>query len=75
MSTVAEPTYRKRVGYQSSLLGGFSTLAAALLMLGYNSTYEPIAQRQADDRSCPTRCTITTCSTTRLLSTTGAGNH
>jgi len=49
MSTVAEPTYRKRVGYQSSLLGGFSTLAAALLMLGYNSTYEPIAQRQADD--------------------------
>jgi len=49
MSTVAEPTYRKRVGYQSSLLGGFSTLAAALLMLGYNSTYEPIARRRADD--------------------------
>jgi len=49
MSTVAEPTYRKRIGYQAGLLGGFSTLAAALLMLGYNSTHEPIAQREAED--------------------------
>jgi len=49
MSTVAEPTHRKRVGYQAGLLGGFSTLAAALLMLGYNSTHAPIAQRQAED--------------------------
>ena len=49
MSTVAEPTYRKRIGYQAGLLGGFSTLAAALLILGYNSTQEPIEKRQAED--------------------------
>jgi electron transport complex protein RnfG len=30
-------------------LGGFSALAAALLILGYNATHEVIAQRQADD--------------------------
>jgi electron transport complex protein RnfG len=49
MSTVAEPTYRKRIGYQAGLLGGFATLAAALLILGNNSTYEAIAERQAED--------------------------
>lgn len=49
MSTVAEPAYRKRIGYQAGLLGGFSTLAAALLILGYNSTHEPIEKRQAED--------------------------
>lgn len=49
MSTVAEPTYRKRIGYQAGLLGGFATLAAALLIIGNNSTVEPIAERQAED--------------------------
>lgn len=49
MSTVTAPRYRKRIGYQAGLLGGFSTLAAALLILGYNSTHEPIAERQAED--------------------------
>ena len=48
MSTVAEPSYRKRIGYQAGLLGGFATLAAALLILGNNSTYEAIAERQAE---------------------------
>jgi electron transport complex protein RnfG len=49
MSTVAEPGYRKRVGYQAGLLGGFATLAAALLILGNNSTHEAITERQAED--------------------------
>jgi electron transport complex protein RnfG len=49
VSTVAEPSYRKRIGYQAGLLGGFATLAAALLIVGNNATYRPIAQRQAED--------------------------
>ena len=49
MSTIAEPSYRKRVGYQAGLLGGFATLAAALLILGNNSTHEAIAEREAED--------------------------
>jgi H+/Na+-translocating ferredoxin:NAD+ oxidoreductase subunit G len=49
MTVVSEPAYRKRIGYQAGLLGGFSTLAAALLILGYSSTHEPIEQRQAED--------------------------
>lgn len=49
MSTVAEPTYRKRIGYQAALLGGFATLAAALLILGNDSTHEAIAERRAED--------------------------
>lgn len=46
---VAEPTYRKRVGYQAVLLGGFATLAAAFLAIGDVSTHATILQRQADD--------------------------
>ena len=46
---VVEPTYRKRVGYQAGLLGGFATLAAALLAIGDVSTHATIAQRQAED--------------------------
>jgi len=49
MSTVTEPAYRKRIGYQAGLLGGFATLAAALLILGNNSTHQAIADRQAED--------------------------
>ncbi len=49
MTTVAEPSYRKRIGYQAGLLGGFATLAATLLILGNNSTHEAIAERRAED--------------------------
>lgn len=49
MSTVADPSYRKRIGYQAGLLGAFATLAAALLILGNDATHEPIAERQAED--------------------------
>jgi electron transport complex protein RnfG len=49
MTTVAKPLYRKRVGYQAALLGGFATLAAALLIVGNDSTHEAIADRQAED--------------------------
>jgi len=49
VSTVSDPTYRKRIGYQAGLLGGFATLAAALLILGNNATHQPIAERQAED--------------------------
>jgi len=49
VTTVAKPLYRKRVGYQAALLGGFATLAAALLIVGNDSTHEAIAERQAED--------------------------
>jgi electron transport complex protein RnfG len=49
MSTVAEPSYRKRVGYQAGLLGGFTLIAAALLVMGDIATRETIAQRKAED--------------------------
>ena len=49
MSTPEEPTYRKRVGYQAVLLGGFSTLATALLVAGNLATKSDIAARQQED--------------------------
>lgn len=49
MTTVATPTYRKRIGYQAALLGGFATLAAALLIVGNDSTHEAITERHAED--------------------------
>jgi electron transport complex protein RnfG len=49
MSTVAEPTYRKRVGYQAGLLGGFTLIAAALLVMGDLATRDTIALRKAED--------------------------
>jgi electron transport complex protein RnfG len=49
MSTVANPTYRQRVGYQAGLLGGFALVAAALLLMGDIATREDIAARQAED--------------------------
>lgn len=49
MGNISEPSYRKRVGYQAALLGGFATLAAALLVIGNITTREAIAQRQAED--------------------------
>jgi Na+-translocating ferredoxin:NAD+ oxidoreductase subunit G len=49
MSTVANPTYRSRVGYQAGLLGGFAMVAAALLVMGDIATRDAIAERQAED--------------------------
>jgi electron transport complex protein RnfG len=49
MSAAHEPGYRRRIGYQAALLGIFSTLAAALLILGHATTHEAIAARQAED--------------------------
>lgn len=49
MKTPREPQYRKRVGYQAALLGGFSTLATILLVMGNISTKEPILLRQQED--------------------------
>ena len=34
MSTVAEPGYRRRVGYQAGLLGGITMVAAGFLVAG-----------------------------------------
>jgi len=47
--TAGEPGFRKGVGYQAILLGGFAALAAALLIFGNSSTHEAIAERQAED--------------------------
>jgi len=49
MNTVANPTYRQRVGYQAGLLGGFSLVAAALLVMGDIATRDAIAERTAED--------------------------
>jgi len=47
MTTVT--SYRDRIGFQGALLGGFVTLATALLVIGNLSTVEPIAKRQEED--------------------------
>ncbi|MCU7812131.1 MAG: electron transport complex subunit RsxG [Candidatus Thiodiazotropha sp. (ex Notomyrtea botanica)] len=49
MGTPLEPQYRKRVGYQAVLLGGFSTLATALLVAGNIATKDVILERQKED--------------------------
>ena len=49
MSSVANPTYRQRVGYQAGLLGGFAMVAAAMLVMGDIATRDAIEQRQAED--------------------------
>lgn len=49
MTTVKEPSYRRHVGYQAGLLGGFALMAGALLMIGHVSTRAAIAQRQQED--------------------------
>lgn len=46
---VQEPAYKKWASYQGALLGGFATLAAALLVLGNMATSETIALRLAED--------------------------
>jgi electron transport complex protein RnfG len=49
MGTIKNPSYRQRVGYQAMLLGGFSTLATTLLVIGNLVTRDVIADRQAED--------------------------
>ncbi len=49
MSTPESPSYRRRASYHGALLGGFSMLAAALLILGNISTRDAIAERQKED--------------------------
>ncbi len=49
MKTPEEATYRSRVGYQAALLGGFSSLATILLVMGNFSTKDVIQLRQQED--------------------------
>ena len=49
MTTPDKPSYRKRVGYQGGLLGGFATLAAPLLVIANAATYDAIELRNAED--------------------------
>jgi len=49
MDKPREPRYRKRIGYQAMLLGGFSTLATALLVAGNIATRDAILERQRED--------------------------
>jgi len=49
MSTVANPSYRQRIGYQAGLLGGFALMAAAMLVMGDIATRDSIALRKAED--------------------------
>lgn len=46
---INEPAYKKWASYQGVLLGGFATLAAALLVLGNIATSDAIALRLAED--------------------------
>ena len=49
MDNTSEPSYRRRVDYQAVLLGGFATLAAALIAFGNASTHDDIAKRLQED--------------------------
>ncbi len=49
MTAVTEPSYRRRIGYQAGLLGGFTLLATTLLVMGNLATQEAIEQRQQED--------------------------
>jgi electron transport complex protein RnfG len=49
MSNKSRPGFQNRVGYHAGLLGGFATLAAALLVIGNITTRDPIAERKAED--------------------------
>ena len=49
MNTPTKPDFRKRIGYQAILLGGFSTLATALLVAGNLVTRDAILERQQED--------------------------
>ena len=49
MSAIAEPSYRNRVGYQAAILGGFTMVAAAFLVVGNIATRDAIEQRRTED--------------------------
>jgi Na+-translocating ferredoxin:NAD+ oxidoreductase subunit G len=49
MSTIVEPTDGKGASYQAGLLGGFTLIAAALLVVGNIATRDAIEQRRAED--------------------------
>jgi Na+-translocating ferredoxin:NAD+ oxidoreductase subunit G len=49
MESPQEPKYRSRIGYQAMLLGGFSTLATALLVAGNIATKDVIKERHRED--------------------------
>ena len=49
MKTALEPKYKKRIGYQAALLGGFATLASILLVMGNIATKDDIILRQKED--------------------------
>lgn len=49
MSTPQEPAYRKRVGYQAMLLGGFATFASVFLVSGNMATRDAIDERLKED--------------------------
>jgi electron transport complex protein RnfG len=49
MTTVAQPSYRQRVGYHSALLGGIALMASAVLVITDMQTRDTIAERQAED--------------------------
>jgi H+/Na+-translocating ferredoxin:NAD+ oxidoreductase subunit G len=49
MSTETGPAYKKRLGYQAGLLGGFALLCTALLIAGNITTHAVIVQRQEED--------------------------
>ncbi len=49
MSTPQEPEYRKRIGYQAMLLGGFATFASVFLVSGNIATRDAIDERLRED--------------------------
>jgi H+/Na+-translocating ferredoxin:NAD+ oxidoreductase subunit G len=49
VTAAAVPAYRNRVAFQGVLLGGFASLAAALLIMGNFTTFDTIGQRKAED--------------------------
>ncbi|MGR9107207.1 MAG: electron transport complex subunit RsxG [Gammaproteobacteria bacterium] len=49
MESALTPRLRTRISYQAVLLGGFCTLAAALLLLGNIATQAPIEARRKED--------------------------
>jgi electron transport complex protein RnfG len=49
MSENQKPAFQNRVAYHATLLGGFATLSAALLIIGDLTTSAPIAARQEED--------------------------
>lgn len=49
MTKKDRPSFQNRVGYHAGLLGGFATMAAALLVIGNIATRDAIAQREAED--------------------------